>query len=409
MHIFNQSEMIEDFEYHKRVIKEIVSSIENKKRIHTVDNKIRDAKPTEFLYCYAHLTSKRLLASPLRNMFLDYFNSLETAFPTGAYIGAKMLEDDSLGSFTSHERNRSFDIFEELNNIFDKKTVQVVKSIISMGGVYRRSLWSESIESNFIIDGTTESEVSISIDQDFLRSSNRIENIDIGVTIITDSVFEKLSEIDNVIRTSVEKHIPIVLICRGFLPEVSYTLAHNYNLGKCKVIPCVIQNSEIDPFEMIDTASILGTEIIHGPIGIYDSQNLLLIGSEFINSKVSGGIIKIKSSNQMSHDLISQVIDSDLEELSNSNRLSRIMGSGINVSFPKRMDVIDRSRIKKCLALYRQWSKMGFVKFENLHFPVTNDLYQMSKRSSKDFIKKTSAFKYCIRLSDEVEKEVANS
>ena len=48
MVIFNRSELKDDFSRQLRSIREIVESIESKKRIHAVSNNLRLASPAEF-------------------------------------------------------------------------------------------------------------------------------------------------------------------------------------------------------------------------------------------------------------------------------------------------------------------------------------------------------------------------
>ena len=408
--ILKESEIQNDIKDQLDVIRNIVSSIESKSSNHTVSNRIATATPLEFLYVYTHLISKKQNSSPLRKLFIDFFQSLETAFPTGAFVGAKMLTDTNSYEWTGPLQLGANDLISKIRNIVGHEAFNVVKQIIKCGGLYKSVLWDSQVDEGYTVE-VDESRLSLlRLAESFSKSINSLSTVEKAIFLISDSVFEKMSEIDSLIRGSIKDEIPVILVARGFLPDVSFTLSHNYMLDKLKVIPCVIESNDHDPFEMSDIAKIVGSDVIPGPISVYTWNEIKDLGKEVFDCRISKETVSINTDLRENIDeLVSQILNDDREEVSNQQRIKRVLGNSIQVKFPANSNDISKSRIKKGLYLYRQWARSGICESDFLEFPATINLINKAADSAESLRSKLFNIKFYIRTEDGLEKELAVS
>ena len=410
MEIITKKNIQKDLASQIDLISRIVLSIESNNSKHTVGDRIEVATPLEFLYVYTHLISKEQNDSPLRKLFIDFFQSLETAFPAGAFVGAKLFLSQNPLKWKGPERLVSSRLFEGIKNLVGHESSHVVEQMVRSGGLYRPVIWDETIESGYVIEALENSSVKIRLDSDFSRCVVAGEVISKGIVFVCDSVFEKMSEIDSLTRGSIEENIPVFLVGRGFLPDVSFTLLHNYSIGKSKIIPCVIEGSDSDPFEMMDISKLLGTEVLPGPISVFTWNDLKKLGSEVSNCKIKKESIEIGSLDYSEiDDLIHQVVSDDREEISSSKRAQRILGNSIRVKFPRKSNDISKSRIRKGIKIYRQWAREGVCKTSSMQFPVPVGLVQKASRASRELKETLEKINVYVRIDDGLEKKMAVS
>lgn len=410
MKVLSKQDIQADLSNQTILIDKIVKSIESKNSKHAVGDRLGTATPLEFLYVYTHLISKEQDESPLRKLFIDYFQSLETAFPTGAYIGAKALLSEETIGWTGPNRISSDCIFQSLRDLVGHEAFAVVSNLIKSGALYRPVIWDAIVSDGYVIEAGKGSSIKVALDGSFANTVNSGETISKGIVIVCDSVFEKMSEIDNLARGSIDENIPVFIVARGFLPDVSFTLSHNYSIGRSKIIPCVIESSDLDPFEMMDVSRLLGTEVVPGPISVFTWEQIKSIGAEILNSKLIKGRVEISSLeyNAIS-DLIDQVTLDDRDELSNERRASRILGNAIRLRFHKNSNDISKSRIKKGLKLYRQWAKNGVCVSDLVESPVTPELVRKVQSSSQNLKKQIDKMCAYVRIDNGMEKKMAVS
>ncbi len=129
----------EDFLLQKEIIKKVISSISKKSLSSTIDKKIVKLSPLEFLYAYTNLSQKTYSSSRYRKLFVDFFQSLESAFPGSAYIAAHMMFDEYQDFASQLDKVGSESIFKEVEKYMSKEEASVVRAIVESGGVYRAS------------------------------------------------------------------------------------------------------------------------------------------------------------------------------------------------------------------------------------------------------------------------------
>lgn len=373
------------------LIQSIVSSIQNKSLSTTVDNRIVKVSPLEFLFVYTSLSLRNSETSSYRKPFLDLFQSLETASPGSAYIGAHMLVHGcDLGKPKLLGRTSSRVIFSMLSKLLSQEENQVVQSIIESGGGFKKSHFENlNLFNEYVIKAKSGESISLDIEREFLSK----DSLCLGLSniIFCDSVFEKMSELDNVVNWCNASQRPLILVARGFLPEVTSTLSYNYINGKLKILPCSLEYSDDDPFNLDDTARMCGTSTILGPLSIYDNSKLDDLSGEIKDARIKNRDFRVTP--MVSHDI---EVDINSENMS-PQRLSRVSRGSIKVSIPRNASLIEKSRITKGVHLYRQYSRSHLISLEKFEFPVTMNSYKRILKSVETFLKDSKRTKYYIK------------
>lgn len=388
-----------DLEFSKEIdlVSRIVKSIEEGKLSSTIDNRIVTLSPLEFLFAYSSMSQTSGKISPYRKPFLDLFQSLESASPGSAYIAGQMLVNEcDLGEVFFLGRAKSSNIFDALENLISREENQVVRGIIESGGGFKKSTFDNPFSiDHYVIKAKSKNDICISIEREFL--TRKFFSIGQANIIFCDGVFEKMSEIDNIVHWSKKSSRPVILVARGFLPEVTSTLFYNFSNENLKIIPCSVQYSNDDPFNLDDLANMCGSRMIPGPLSIYDEEKLNSLSGEITSAYLKEGGFYVSPLNSKSLEISDRAADVSTE------RMTRILGGSIKVSLPKTCSLVERSRITKGVHLYRQYSRSDLLSFSKFKFPITMVSYKRILSSVETFLKASQSTKFYIKDKDGME------
>lgn len=381
----------DDFLQQKEIIKKIISSISKKSLTSTIDKRLTKLSPLEFLYAYTGMSQKTNLTSRYRKLLIDFFQSLESAFPGSAYIAAHMICDEDQNFNPQIDRIGSESIFEEIEKYMSKQETSVVRAIIESGGGYRSSYFdSPNHFGNFIIRAKKSESITLASTSDF--SGCNINFASDSLILFCDMVFEKMSELDNLVRWAQKENKYVCLVSRGFLPEVSSTLFYNYTLGKTKVFPVVIEYSDADPFNLDDISSMCGCKVVHGPLSIFSDESWPDILSPLYSASINKGSVVVKPKGGDFN-----LGDLKLENLC-KDRLRRVLSGEIRVSMPASLSIIQKSRIKKGVHIYRGFARAGRVRIDNVDITAHLNAYNKILKSVEVFKKTFASVEICIKV-----------
>lgn len=376
------------------LIARIVKSIESGSLSTTIDNRIVKISPLEFLFVYTSMSQKTSKGSSYRKPLIDLFQSLESAFPGSAFIAAKFLVNDInrdyINSLRPHKMN-SKSIFEAIKKVVSLEENSVIKAIIETGGLYRHASFDTlKCGDNYVIKGSSKESLGLNVSREFLE----LKSINTGsaVVLVSDMVFEKMSEIDNVVRWSQSINKPLVLVSRGFLPEVANTLFYNYLNKKLSVVPCTVEYSDSDPFNLDDVSLICNTQMILGPISVYDDEALSNMSGELKEIVMQDGDFKI-----MPKDSNLEIGKMNFKEM-DSKRVERLSKGSIRVSLPENSTLLQKSRIRNGVALYRIYAREASFCLDEISYPIPIKALQRILKSVAFFRQESKRHKFCIKV-----------
>lgn len=397
MDIINRNQLAHEFRLELEEINKITRAISSGSLSSTIDNKLVKLTPLEFVFAYTSISQRSNKITPYRKPLIDLFKSLESASPGSAFIAANILlskeiEEASL-DVKMNKRQSSSRIFSTLSFLMSHEEHNVVKAIIESGGLCQPSCFEQlDCGNHYVIKSASSGGLSLKIERDF-KSIPRTKLAN-SIVICADSVFETMSEIDELVRWSQDIKAPIILIARGFLPEVTSTLYHNYLNGKLKVFPCTVGFSDDDPFNLDDVSKMCGTTTIQGPLSIYDNDALSRIAGEVLGGTIDlGALVIIPKSGLVDIGTV------DLENL-DSKRMERVLSGVIKVSVPKNATILQKSRISKGILLYRQHARELSVSIDNFKYPVPLSAYTRILRSVDHFFEGSKKIALYIKDQD---------
>lgn len=392
--ISDYSKLKDDLNVEIETIKSIVDSISNKSLSTTIDNNLVKLSPLEFFFAYSSISQKTSKTSSYRKPLIDLFQSLESAFPGSAFIAAKFLigkidKNDLEG--TEIEKMNSSKIFKAIEELVSMEEASVIKAIIQTGGLFRPScIDSLKCGDNYVIKAFTQEGLKLSIARDF----KALGQLTLGDSIIlfSDMVFEKMSEIDNVVRWSQKIKKPLVLVSRGFLPEVENTLYYNFINKKLSVIPCTVEYSDDDPFNLDDISLMCGTKMIIGPLSIYEEKTLEGLAGELKEISLDNKELRVIPKNS----------DFDIGSLEPKDilgpRLERVSKGVIRLSLPENSTLLQKSRISKGISFYRSCAREQVFSIEKLGYPISLSALKRILKSVDFFQKEKTRTKFCIKV-----------
>ena len=392
--ISDYSKLKNDLNVELETIKRIVDSISRKSLSTTIDNKVTKLSPLEFFFAYSSISQKTSKTSAYRKPLIDLFQSLESAFPGSAFIAAKFLigeiDKNDLDGLEIESMNSSM-IFKSIEKLVSMEEASVVKAIIQTGGLFRPSnIDSLKCGDNYVIKAFTQEGLKLNIARDF----KTLEKLALGDSIIlfSDMVFEKMSEIDNIVRWSQKINKPLVLVSRGFLPEVENTLYYNFINNKLSVIPCTIEYSDEDPFNLDDMSSMCGTKMIVGPLSVYEEKVLEELAGELKEISMDNKDLRVIPKNS----------NFDIESFNAQDilgpRMERINKGVIRLSLPENSTLLQKSRIGKGIEFYRFCAREQIFCIEKVGYPVSLSALKRILKSVDFFQKEKTRTKFCIKV-----------
>lgn len=204
-----------------------------------------------------------------------------------------------------------------------------------------------------------------------LQSSRSVTN---ARSIVIDGFIESMSEIDGIVQSSYETRTPLIIIARGFAPDVSHTLAVNYANGHLVVIPLVVPFDELGVNIINDLAVVLKANIVSSTKGELISSRKweeLAPISEVCVGLSNGSITVLDDSNKESVAAQRKFLRVQRKEAESDSvrelydkRLSCLMGEGIVVELGEDLgDLVGlyTDRVNSHIRNYRSGAKWGVI------------------------------------------------
>lgn len=218
------------------------------------------------------------------------------------------------------------------------------------------------------------------VPETFLSSSgaSKEKTITDARCLIVDGFIEAISEIDGSIRASYESKTPIIIVSRGFAPDVLNTLGVNYSHGHLCAVPVVVPFDELGVNLINDIAVVVRSEIVSSTKGeIISARKWEDLGSvKTARINFSSGVMTIVDDSAKSSVITQRKhlrekrksADSDgLRDLYDK-RLACLMGEGVVVDLGedlKDVSGVYTDRINAHIRNYRSGAKFGIVKIDD--------------------------------------------
>ena len=229
------------------------------------------AQKIDIIRVLSQVKCKNKVELGIRNIIIDGIMSGESIAVGSGYLSLKIL----LGMTP--------DIFNKGKLRLEKKEVkQCVSELMRMGAtnevvdtiIERASIssgiivgCSEAVD-RIVVRGKPSLTVLASFHEIFVTKREKIES---GDLIVIDGFIESIGMIDSILQSFSKEKKSLVIIARGFAPDVVSTLFKNYRAGNMFVYPLVLQGGP-DIFEKLDNIK-----------NFYNIHNILSIRTLSVN------------------------------------------------------------------------------------------------------------------------------
>lgn len=196
----------------------------------------------------------------------------------------------------------------------------------------------------------------------------------VSKTIVVDGFIESMSEIDGIVQSSYETKTPLVIVARGFSPDVINTLAVNYANGHLASVPIIVPFDELGVNIINDIAVVLKANIVSSTKGeLISSRSWDELGSVTgIRICFSAGTITVLDDSHKDSIaaqrkfLRTQRKEAESDSLRDlyDKRLSCLMGEGIVVELGDDLgDLVGiyTDRVNSHIRNYRSGAKWGII------------------------------------------------
>ena len=142
---------------------------------------------------------------------------------------------------------------------------KLVKEVIEKTGFEQKLVFSMQNRDDIDIDIQSSEDVECDIDLIFGETH---VNLSQAIVICFDGIIETVSEIDSLLAWSHENCRPVVLLSRGYMPDVSNTMKKNYKLKKTWVLPFVYRTKETTSIDMSEFSRNHGFSMVSTDTGV---------------------------------------------------------------------------------------------------------------------------------------------
>lgn len=206
-------------------------------------------------------------------------------------------------------------------------------------------------------------------------------------TLVIDGFVESMSEVDGTVQRSYETKTPLIIIARGYSPDVLHTLAVNYSNGHLAVVPLVMPFDELGINMINDIAVVLNAEIVSSTKGEtissrkWDDLNIVQVARVgFSNSSIviedesRRGAVSVQRKFLRDQ---RKAADSDSVRELYDKRISCLMGEGVSVEMGadlKDLAGIYTDRVNSHIRNYRSGAKWGIIDLSSCTSSVKSHL-----------------------------------
>lgn len=378
MKILGQTELRLHLKKELSIISDTINSIDSKKLTGTIDNKLTKLSPLEFLYVYTNSRQIDPNERPYRKLMIDMFSSLETAFPGSAFIAGQILVNsfEENAEWTSN-RVSSGQILKAIGTLMSVEELSLLEKLVECGALYKSAYFEDGKNTrDFVLKSSDYSKNTLRLDKNFYIS--RSVKLEKAIIVFVDAAFERMSEIECLVNIARKKCRPVILVARGYMPEVSSTLYHNFLNSGLKIFPAVSEYSDEDPFEMNDLAEIFDTKPILGRISTFEEEKIIELSGA--TDTVTGCDLELQVDVRNNFRKFNEVVSSMPDQ-----RKMRLLNRNITLVTPPSTTLLEKSRLQKGLFLYRHISREGMCFKNSLELPLTGNGLQRIFKCVKSF------------------------
>ena len=210
-------------------------------------NRICTAHPADFPRCLTEWSRSSSIDAAIRNIIVSCFFSAETNQGGSGLISCILWS----GLHDNHRAVRRFteisDVDEVINSWSPSGMSNVsVKKLVRLGACGRSVALQEGSHLGTVVKFVSGEEIRGSIDPLFNSRTNVGDLAEEFYGVAIDGIVESVSQLHRILESNVEEKI--VVLARGFLPDVANTLAENWSLKRLGVIPFVVSGWGVENF-----------------------------------------------------------------------------------------------------------------------------------------------------------------
>ena len=216
--------------------------------VFSIEGKIVKLKPIDTVKAISSLEVDNELELVIRNIILNSALSVDRKSLGSAFVFLNFLIkgislDKSPWFFRATEKD-CLKVLETYNG--QSLTSNIVKRIIEISGLRSKVFFNFSSDSNFNIRSFKGKVISAKKHEIFTSKVTQLENVKV---LFVDGILESIGELEYFLQSCASLKTPVLMISTGWSPDIVSTLNKNYELGKLKVIPAVIENIDSEQLE----------------------------------------------------------------------------------------------------------------------------------------------------------------
>lgn len=213
-------------------------------------DKICTAFPTDFPRCLAEWSQSSSISFAIRNIVLSAFYSTETNQGGSGLISCLLWSGVATNKENKYNK-KGYASLEEVERVLTSwvgsgLSLGITKKLVKLGAVGTPVSLREGSHSGTVISCVRGQEVMGSIDPLFDSRVPLDQTRNEFYIVAIDGTVESMGQIHSLLEKSNQQKL--IILARGFLPDVSNTLAENWRTGKLAVIPFVVTNWGVENF-----------------------------------------------------------------------------------------------------------------------------------------------------------------
>lgn len=247
--IFFDTEINKSVSRAKQEIKEIILSLKRGDSKVMYCGQIAQAFPCDFPRLLVEWGRNSSLDKSIRNIIVSALLSAEEKSQGSGFLAAGMWTDQSVKrtNANSHRRCKLDDVSSCIQYFGGVGFASSCASaLIELGGLGNSVEYSEHSGSSCLIETVDGKEIKGSVDQlfgDRVGYSHFLEKCSI---FAVDGVVESVGSIHSLL--SVSSEIPVVIMARKFLPDVSNTMAESWIKNRTRCLPVCVEDWKLENF-----------------------------------------------------------------------------------------------------------------------------------------------------------------
>ena len=329
----------------------------------------------------------------LKDFIMNGFASAETMHPGAGYFYLLSFiqgllygidEEENLRQICKFtKRGRKEDILESLNikNDFLQSFINFAVNSAGFGCSFSIKD-SKRYNTRFLLNSSCQ--FPIKVVPEFLYSINKNElSLFDSRVIVIDGIVETVGEIHHLLEKFSENKLNLILMARGFEPDVLNTLSVNYKRGSLKVFPAILQFGLDSVNSLKDVSIVCNAPFISSmggeTISSIDTKKLKPVHHIEINAKNCkirnpSTSIQVK---KLIYEINKKISSTTVEEKKDflQKRSSYLKGRKAVIYLGdhlKSSKAITKNRILSCIGILNTASRYGILSLDELNFEENN-------------------------------------